>query len=230
MVTNRLLVPVGLLLSILIFASFVSAQENNKKEPSSVHGVVTEVIEAAGYTYVEINTGSEKVWAAGPDTPLKIGDKIGFSTDMAMTNFHSKAMQRDFSIIYFVDVYSFDDNAVAADHSQLHPDAGTVKAEPVVGVHRVAGGQTIADIYTDKQLFNGKIVRVQGKVIKFSPAIMGKNWVHIRDSSSEYDLTMTTNDKVETGDVIVVEGRLVLDRDFGYGYLYPIIIEDGKVI
>ena len=88
------------------------AEQNNTKETQQttsnrIHGKVTDIIKASGYTYAEVDTGKKKVWAAGPVTPLKAGDMIGFSTRMPMKNFHSKSMKRDFPIIYFVDRFYY---------------------------------------------------------------------------------------------------------------------------
>jgi hypothetical protein len=79
----------------------------------TVFGEITEVIAAAGYTYIEINSGNGKVWAAGPETALKVGDRTGFETDMPMANFHSKSMNRDFDVIYFVDKFLTEDGKTA---------------------------------------------------------------------------------------------------------------------
>ena len=77
----------------------------------TIYGKITEVIAAAGYTYVEIDTGDGKVWAAGPETSLKVGDRTGFETNMPMANFHSKSMNRDFPVLYFVNAYLSEDGS-----------------------------------------------------------------------------------------------------------------------
>jgi len=195
----------------------------------SVQGTVTEVIAAAGYTYVQIDTGTDRVWAAGPDTPLKVGDRIGVSTDMPMMNFHSKSMQRDFDVIYFVDNYLRADSGEEAVKSAHKQSPSEPVGEPVAGIAKLANGYTIAEIQADRQRLQGKTVRVRGKVIKFTPAIMGKNWVHIMDSSSRNDLTLTTSATANVNDVVVIEGTLALDRDFNYGYFYPLLLENGTV-
>jgi len=28
---------------------------------------------------------------------------------------------------------------------------------------------------------------------------------------------------------VIIEGKLALDKDFGYGYVYPLIVEDASV-
>lgn len=72
-------------------------------DPNHLTGKITEIITAGGISYVEVDTGNEKVWAAGTiDNSLDTGDTVSFSADMPMQNFHSKSLGRDFSVIYFV--------------------------------------------------------------------------------------------------------------------------------
>jgi hypothetical protein len=92
---------------------------------------------------------------------------------------------------------------------------------------------TIAKLLTNKQLYAGKVIKVKGKVTKFNPEIMGKNWVHIQDGSEfqgEFDLTITTNIKTSVGETLTLEGKIALDKDFGYGYFYSVLMEDGKTV
>lgn len=92
----------------------VSAAEKSTKEvvqnnPRKIFGKVTDVITAAGFTYAEVDTGKEKVWAAAPGViPLEKGDMVAFSTEMPMQNYHSKSLGRDFSVIYFIKHYITD--------------------------------------------------------------------------------------------------------------------------
>jgi hypothetical protein len=34
---------------------------------------------------------------------------------------------------------------------------------------------------------------------------------------------------IPVGDVVVVKGTVRLDKDFGAGYAYPVIVEDAKI-
>lgn len=98
-----------------------SSEEALIYEPRTIAGKVTDVITAAGFTYVEVDTGNEKVWAAGPGvTPLKKGDTVAFSTEMPMQDFHSKTLGRDFPLIYFVKQYITDKETltITAPHEQ----------------------------------------------------------------------------------------------------------------
>jgi hypothetical protein len=201
--------------------------------PGTLSGKVTDVIEAAAYTYAEVDTGSGKVWAATTTTSVKTGDTITFSTAMPMNNFHSNALKRDFPVVYFAARFDSGTAAPPASTTAMPSPHGKIKAEavaqPVAGIDKVEGGNTIAELYSDRQALAGKTVRVRGKVTKYTAGVMGKNWVHIRDSSSPDDLTVTTSGTAALDNIIVVEGKLGLDRDFGYGYVYPVIVEDATV-
>ena len=229
-----LLASLSLSLLAAGFAGTVGAAQENTKElqqraPGEISGKVTEVINASGYTYAEIDTGKEKVWAAGPPTELKAGDMITISSQMPMQNFHSKSIGRTFPVIYFIN--SYDTGKAASTIKKVHPQLQQNKAtEPVEGIKKAEGGNTIAEVYADKTGLKGKTVRVRGKVSKFSADIMGKNWLHIRDSSTLDDLTVTSADTAAVGDVVVVEGKLEQDKDYGYGYIYPVILENAKII
>ena len=59
---------------------------------------------------------------------------------------------------------------------------------------------------------------------------MNKNWVHLQDGTKDgdnFDLVITTLDAVNTGDVVIFEGVVTLDKDFGSGYFYEVIVEDA---
>ena len=102
----------------------------------------------------------------------------------------------------------------------------------VAGVQKVAGGYQVGEIYAKGAQLAGKPVKVRGRVVKFTPNIMGTNWMHIQDGSGQgatVDLTVTTSAIVAVGDMVVAEGVLAVDKDFGAGYLYAAIIEKAEV-
>jgi hypothetical protein len=105
-----------------------------------------------------------------------------------------------------------------------------------ISVPKAAGAdaKTVAEVWAQHDALKGKAVTVRGKVVKYNSGIMGKNWLHIRDGSGsaegkDNDLTVTTGDAAAKGDVVVVKGVVAVDRDFGAGYTYPVIVEDAKV-
>jgi hypothetical protein len=61
---------------------------------------------------------------------------------------------------------------------------------------------------------------------------MGKNWLHLQDGSGSEgtnDLTVTTTATAEVGDLVLVNGKVSVDRDFGYGYTYEVLLEDAEI-
>jgi len=100
------------------------------------------------------------------------------------------------------------------------------------GIIKPNAGKTVAELYAQKDDLSGKEVMVRGRVVKFSKNIMGKNWIHLRDGTGgkgTNDLTITTSAIATLGDIVVVSGVVVANKDFGYGYKYDIIIEDAIV-
>lgn len=200
-------------------------------------GTVTETVTTAGYTYVLVDDGKESFWAAAPQFAVAVGDEVTIPSGMAMTDYHSKSLDRDFDVVYFVTSIGTGGAAPAAkpEFPAGHPsmgsssDAGEVD---VSAVTRSAGDVSIADIFSGKAELSGQEVRVRGKVVKFSSGIMGKNWIHLQDGTDHEganDLTVTTDAVVQQGDTVAVTGILATDKDFGAGYRYDVIIEDGTV-
>ncbi|MFQ5644416.1 MAG: hypothetical protein ACE5FQ_12085 [Thiogranum sp.] len=203
----------------------------NKDMRDKIYGTVLEFMDAGGYTYVRIDTGTDKVWAASPRTPVRRGSMVAVSTRMPMTNFHSKALNRDFDLIYFTDRITGDS---LSNSDTVAPEPKSNSADkpsdtPVEGIQKAKDGKTIAEILEQKQALAGQPVRVRGKVVRYSTKVLGKNWIHIRDSSTGKDLTITTDGSAKVGDIILADGKLALDRDFGYGYVYEVLLEDSSV-
>ena len=99
---------------------------------------------------------------------------------------------------------------------------------------KAAAGETVKveEVYAKKDNLKGRKITVKGEVVKFNGGIMGKNWVHIRDGSGKQgtnDLTATTMDTAAIGDKVVVTGTLVVEKDFGAGYKYEVILEEATV-
>ena len=110
----------------------------------------------------------------------------------------------------------------------------TVTIEKInVVVEPCDGCVKISDLLANKKSYSGKVIKVKGQVTKYNPGIMGKNWVHIQDGSEfegGFDLTVTTDKPTSVGETITFEGKVILDKDFGYGYYYSVLMEDGKPV
>ena len=114
-----------------------------------------------------------------------------------------------------------------------HPAAKPGEEVDLSGIAKAEGGKTVAEVFAEKASLAGKPVTVRGKVVKVNGGIMGKNWLHVRDGSGAEgtnDLTVTTSGELpELGTIVVVTGPVTLDKDFGMGYQYAVILEDADV-
>ncbi|MGE5305387.1 MAG: nucleotide-binding protein [Alphaproteobacteria bacterium] len=257
--TNRIYAPMAavLLTSLVVTANATvdgaeaprpaakPAASAEKQATAAQTGKVVEVINASNYTYLRVDTGREKLWLAAPQTKVKAGEKVTFGAGLPMKNFESKALGRKFDTVYFVDQVAREgDKPVARQTSQAsgqtlpqgHPkisqDSGAAAKMDFSKIIKASGGKTIAEIYAQKTKLAGKKTAVRGKVVKYNAGIMGKNWIHLKDGTGaegSNDLAVTTKTDAKVGDTVLVRGNVVTEKDYGYGYKYPVIIEDAEV-
>jgi hypothetical protein len=221
-------------------------------------GKVVETMTTAGYTYVLVDTGTKKVWAAAVQFAVKAGDSVSFAAGDAMPNYHSKSLNRDFDLVYFTGGITVNNSGSAASaaapklppgHPPLggaattpglppgHPPLGGPAASPKVdltGIKKAAGGKTIQEIFAAQSKLAGQPVSVRGKVVKYNAEIMGKNWLHIQDGTGsadnrDNDLAVTTATAAKVGDTVLVTGKVSANKDFGAGYKYDVILDDAQV-
>jgi hypothetical protein len=219
----------------------MSAPTATANQTGGTSGIVLETMDAAGYTYVQVDGGSETIWAAAPKFTVAVGDSVIVPDGMPMNNYYSKTLDRNFPVVYFVDSVMnasspADAGAAGAAMPEGHPapDVSAAEAVDLSNIAKAAGGLTVGELFSGKDGLAGKEVALRGKVVKFSPQIMGKNWIHLQDGSGDAaagtnDLTVTTDITANIGDTLLVSGVVTLDKDFGYGYKYNVIIEDAKV-
>ena len=102
------------------------------------------------------------------------------------------------------------------------------------GIAKADGGKTIAEIYAGKDQLAGQPVSFRGRVVKTNANIMGKNWLHVQDgtgAAGTNDLTVTTLGELPgIGDTVLVTGLVEVNKDFGMGYQYDILIEDAEIV
>lgn len=115
--------------------------------------------------------------------------------------------------------------------------AGAIVPFEELAVDKAAAdnGYSVEEIFTKAEDLNGKKIQIKGKVVKFSPLIMGKNWVHLQDGTgnpmqNSHDLVVTTNDTVEVNAIVTLEGILSANKDFGAGYKYAAIVEEAVLV
>jgi len=204
---------------------------NTKTMENDPHiGKVTEKQDAGEYSYLKINEKGREYWIAVPLMDVEIGENIVYSKFMEMKNYNSKALNKTFESVLFVDDVKkvADENSLKSAHSNL----GT-KNMVEISIEPLSDGKTIAQVYENKQSLQNSSVRIRGQVVKYNGSIMDRNWIHIQDGTNydgKFDLLITSNESAEVGDVVIVEGELSIDKDFGAGYFYPVVVENAKLV
>ena len=110
--------------------------------------------------------------------------------------------------------------------------AGAIAIGTLSACSQGSGTKTVADLYKDKASLAGQTVSVKGKVVKVNTGIRGANFLHVQDGTGgegTNDLTVTSQQVANVGDEVIVTGRIAIDKDFGFGYQYELLMEEATV-
>lgn len=197
---------------------------------------IVEAVPTSKYLYMKVTEDGREYWMATSQTAVKTGDVYYYNEALIRYNFESKEMQRVFDTIYLV--------------TQIVPEAQAEKLKPLKsitpppseasasgdsnfhgGMQKLTTSVQIADIFKDPASFKGRQVEISGTCTKINEGILNRNWIHIQDGSADdKDLVVTSSASVKPGDVIKIRAVVSLDKDFGAGYRYEILLEDGVLV
>lgn len=231
---NRL---IATLLMVFASLSWAASPPPSPTLPS-ISGDVLEVKNVENYTYLRLKTSTGEVWTAVATAAVKTGAKVTVENAEQMDNFESKTLKKKFPVIFFGSLAQpkLSASEAAAQVASAHAAVPKTAASTDTKVPKAMGADafTVAELVSKVGTLKDKTVVLRAKVVKFSPAIMGKNWAHLRDgtgsvSDGSNDLVLTTQEQVKVGDIVTFKGNLRKDKDFGAGYVYKIMIEDGKL-
>lgn len=194
-----------------------------------LHQVVSlEVLQTEKYTYLRVHENNKDTFwiAASKLEAAKPGSQYFYRGGLLKTNFESKEHKRVFDKVYLVSNIIDAASHPGSQGQATASSSGDVKASDVKAI---SGAVKLTDLFKNKNSYNGKTIIVSGKVVKVNNGIMGRNWVHIQDGSKcsgkDCDLTITTNANVSVGSSVGFEGKIILDKDFGSGYRYDVLME-----
>ncbi len=206
------------------------ADMNNAND---IHKVVClDFLQAEKYTYLQVEEHGEQFWIAVPKRDVEKGKTYYYTGGLKKNNFRSSEFNRVFETLYLVSGVTESEpyagssalDEAYAEHSGQNP------AEAPVNVAPREGDVKISELFENRTKYDGMVVSVTGKCVKINRMIMGRNWVHIEDGSMKGDLTITTTDDVPVGTVATLSGTIGLNKDFGAGYRYEVIMENAHVV
>lgn len=197
-------------------------------------GVILEHIQSGGYSYIKLKEATETNWVALPTSKVKINDTITIKEQVWMTNFESKTLNKTFDKILFA---TSDVNPYSKNDAQQEQTAFPASLAETIKLHKPeakadnskAVKTSIVAIKNDTKKFDQKTVTVKGSVTKVLRGIMKSSWIHVQDEKTQDTLIFrSTNENVELGDVVNATGIVNTNVDYGYGYIYELIVLDSS--
>ncbi len=190
-----------------------------------VKGKVLEVRDVASYTYLRLKTANGETWAAVSSTPVRKGVQVTIENAMTMNNFESKSLKKTFKTIVFGNLAGG-----VAPHAVNVADVSDIPVAKAIGEN----AYTVTEIVSKAAELKDTPVLLRGKIVKYNPGIMGKNWLHLRDGTGSEvnetnDVLVTTASQAKLGDIVTVKGLVHTDKDFGAGYSYKVLIEEATL-
>jgi len=217
----------------------IPAPSENGLFNETVHKVlVQEVMPTDRYIYLHVSEAGRNFWIAARKQEVKKGASYYYKGGLLKTNFESKEYNKVFDTLYLVS------NLVPEDHSKSAalPFSGAAASMPSpvekedIPMHtqktvEQKGVVSIAELVKDPKKFEGHTIQIHGTCVKINPNIMDRNWIHIKDGTKDtYDLVITSGTFIPEGSEVTMSGVVGLNKDFGAGYTYDIILEDGVLL
>jgi hypothetical protein len=194
--------------------------------------VVEEVLNTEKYSYLYVSENEDKFWIAVTKRPVNVGESYVYKGGLLKKDFFSREFNRVFETIYLVSNIRPVNGGSALEEATVSINGGESLPDLKVEqkIEPIEGAISLSDLFKNKDQYHQQTVKITGKCVKVNPMIMNRNWVHIQDGSEEgLDLTVTTAESIPLGAIVSLEGTIAIDKDFGAGYRYDIIME-GAVL
>lgn len=242
-------------LSITILSLLVSCKDsdktNSKEEDNSYEKVIKETraehlvsknthqivvkekMASGGYIYLKVLEKGKEYWMAVPGRQVEIGATYYYDGGMVMKNFESKTLKRTFDSVVFADGIRDNNNNNNNGVKKVEKKSIPKGETSVANVEKAPNGIRIAELFENPKSYLNKQVIIKGQVVKVNNGVMNVNFVHLQDGTTgngQYDITITTNDEFKVGEVVTIKGTVILDKDFGAGYVYDVLVEKAVIL
>ena len=178
-------------------------------------GKVVESMNASGYTYMHVDTAGEDLWVAIPETAVEKGQQVSLAEGMVMKDFYSKTLDRTFASVIFSSGIVGSPAAQAQPASSSGDDGSSVSSESSFADAVKKESQQQPE--SQPQSSAGSA----GATVPFLEVKVTKNFLY---------LVVTTTESISTDTVILIEGTVAANKDFGFGYKYDVLIEEATLL
>jgi len=234
----------------LVLTLFISTFTYATEAPKGIfYGKILEIKGVMGYKYLKVNEEGKELWVAIANAPVAVGDKIGYDKKTIMHNFESKTLGQKFEeIIFASDVYlpqKVQKPKSMKEMLELNPKA----KDPHSGMGRGMSAEpeeekpekpftkkdtyTIEEVHMWRKSLEGQTITLEATVYKVSHQIMKLDWAHLGDGTGNEkkltdDLVFTSKEtSIKAGDKVIAKGKVIVNKDFGFGYFYKVLIQDA---
>lgn len=221
-------------------------------DDATVTGVVAEVLQVPNYTYLRLSTQAGDEWAAVSTTnAITAGQNVTVRISTRMQNFASKSLGRTFDSIIFGELGMGGAAAAAPGPGPVNEGAALPAGHPPVGATGAAPQDTVAkaldatraaepalamrvaDVYSERQMLQGRVVKVSGTVSK-ATAVAGVHYGHLKDgsgtsASQNDDLVVISAQPLTVDQRVSLQGTVVLDKESGMGTKWPVALDRATV-
>ena len=199
---------------------------------------VKETIPGEKYLYMKIAEGDREYWAATGKSDVSAGETYYYNEALVQTGFKSKELERVFDTLYLITQLVPESHGAGMKPLEKagEPPAQAFESNIKKGFHSspLAGKAirlSIAELLKDPEAYKDKVVEITATCTKINEGILGRNWLHLQDGTADdQDLVVTSQDAIDPGNEVTIRAIVQLDRDFGAGYAYDVLLEEGRII
>ncbi len=203
----------------------------------SEHGVIVrEVLPSSKYLYLKVEEGNKTYWIATGPGSVKPGNRYFFNEAVVKQDFRSPDLDREFDSIYLVAQFLPESRKNELKRMRFNPHASKSDEEDENSDKAANTNEEVQIVSLDELLnypkrYENLMIEVEGICSKINEGILKRNWIHLKtDPDAEKEIVATSSSTIKVGESLTLRAIVRINKDFGAGYVYPILLEDAVII
>ena len=195
--------------------------------------IVREVLPGSKYVYLKVEEGSDTYWIATGPGAITAGAPYVFNEAVVKTDFRSATLDREFDSIYLVTQLVPAVRKKELKRMRFNPHANASEKDTSQAGEETGQIQKVSlnELLEDARRFENQQIEINGICTKVNTNIMDRNWIHLKSNPEDTrEVVATSSHAPPVGESITLQAVVRLDKDFGAGYIYPILLEDAILI